>query len=85
MENDQHSVVLENKNELKITGVVDIENFNEEVVVIITNMGTLTVNGIELKISELTEGNVHIRGSVEGINYNPERKKKEKLFNKIFK
>ena len=37
------SLLLENKSNLHVTGVETVDNFNDETVILITNMGKLTI------------------------------------------
>ena len=44
---------LENRKELRMSGVEDVDSFSETEIVIVTNMGRLTVKGENLHISKL--------------------------------
>ena len=66
-----HSVQLEGRNKLKITGVADIDNFDESEIVIRTSQGVLTVDGNEMHIEKLSldTGDVVVNGLVYGLKY----------------
>lgn len=66
-----HSIQLEGRSKLKITGVADIENFDENEIVIKTSQGVLTVDGNEMHIEKLSldTGDVVINGLVYGLKY----------------
>ncbi|MEE1047898.1 MAG: sporulation protein YabP [Clostridia bacterium] len=70
-ENKNHGIILENREKLTISGVEDVESFDEEKVVIITEMGTMTVSGAEFRISRLNvdNGELIIEGEVDEIAY----------------
>lgn len=70
-ENKNHGIILENREKLTISGVEDVESFDEEKVVIITEMGTMTVLGAEFRISRLNvdNGELIIEGEVDEIAY----------------
>ena len=84
----QH-VVLENRERLNVTGINDILSFDDQVVILSTDLGMLTIKGSELKINKLNidESEVKIEGNISSISYSqdsPERKS-ESIFSKIFK
>lgn len=55
---------LEDRSRLTVTGVSQVVRFEEELVVLETNLGTLHVHGRELKLQDLSlEGS---RAAVEG-------------------
>ena len=66
-----HSIQLDGRNKLKITGVSDIDNFDENEIVIKTSQGILTVDGSEMHIEKLSleTGDVVINGLVYGLKY----------------
>ena len=73
-----------------ITGVKKVENFDTEQFLIETSMGFILVKGQELELIKLdtVQGNVSIRGIINGINYledNAKKSKESSLFNKLFK
>lgn len=83
------NVVLENREKLNVTGINDILSFDDQVVILSTDLGMLTIKGSELKINKLNidESEVKIEGNIASISYSqdsPERKS-EGIFSKIFK
>lgn len=84
-----HSIKIENRNQITVTSVDDIESFNEEKVVILTGMGTLTVIGTDFKISRLNvdDGQLIIDGEIDELHYSDSvRDNKESgFFGKLFK
>ena len=66
-----HKLTLDDRNRLTMTGVKEVESFDEEKVVIITEMGTMTVSGAEFRISRLNvdNGELIIEGEVDEIAY----------------
>lgn len=40
-----HNLIMENRNRLTVSGVSDVDSFDEQTVVIFTGMGELTVRG----------------------------------------
>ena len=85
-----HGVSLVERKNLMITGVKKVENFDTEQFLIETSMGFILVKGQDLELIKLdtVQGNVSIRGIINGINYledNAKKSKESSLFNKLFK
>lgn len=83
-----HNVIMENRAKLTLTGVKDIHSFDDELVLVETEMGILTIKGADLKMNKLNLDNTEL--SVEGriialVYSESEIEKKGKMFNKIFK
>ncbi len=83
------SLVLENKEVLNVTGVENVDNFNDESVVLITNKGKLTIKGEKLNISKLNvdEGKLIVKGIINSLVYSEYEGQREKvsLVKKLFK
>lgn len=83
------SLLLENKEVLNVTGVENVDSFNDEIVVLITNKGRLTIKGEKLSISKLNveEGRLIVKGIISSLIYSEYEGQKEKisLIKKIFK
>lgn len=85
-----HSITLNERKNLIITGVKKIDSFDDEEFLLETNMGYIVIKGEELEIIKLDtfQGNVSIKGRVNGLTYMESSTKKEKedgLFSKLFK
>lgn len=83
------SLVLENREMLNVTGVECVDNFNEEIVVLITNKGKLSIKGEKLNISKLNveEGKLMVKGVINSLTYSDNDGSKEKvsLIKKLFR
>lgn len=85
-----HSVTINERKNILITGVKKIDSFDNEEFLLETNMGYIIIKGEELEIIKLDtyQGNVSIKGKVNSLTYMEGSNKKEKedsLFNKLFK
>lgn len=84
-----HSITINERKNIIITGVKKIENFDEEEFFMETSMGNLSLKGVGLEIIKLDtyQGNVSIKGKVDSINYteNSGKDKENSLFSKLFK
>mgnify|MGYP000566493996 CR=1 FL=1 len=53
MTNVIQNIVLENREKLNITGVLDVLSFDDQIVILETELGLLTVKGENLRINKL--------------------------------
>lgn len=65
------NLILENRQKLSISGVIDVESFNDECVVVETELGTLIVKGIDLHINKLNidSSELGIEGEIISCEY----------------
>lgn len=87
-ENKIQNVVLENRHKLSVSGVTDILSFDDQIVIIDTNMGMLTVKGIDLRINKLSidTNDIIVEGTINSLTYSDKIDKKASNFiGKIFK
>jgi len=66
-----HQISLEGRKKLVITGVQEVESFNESCILLRTGNGDLVVDGQGLHIEKLSldGGDVIVEGLVDGISY----------------
>lgn len=66
-----HKLTLENRGNLVVTGVQDVESFDEQTVVLITDQGALVVrgSGLHLRSLSLEGGGVTVEGTVDALSY----------------
>lgn len=89
-ENQKHYVKLEQRENVFITGVNDVISFNEDMIVIDTQMGVLVIGGQNLHVNKLNldDGELCIDGEINSLSYendNGLNKSKTSFFSKIFK
>lgn len=85
-----HSITLNERKNLMISGVKKIDSFDDEEFLLETNMGYIIIKGEALEIVKLDtyQGNVSIKGKVNSINYVESTGKKQKedgFISKLFK
>lgn len=85
-----HSIVINERKNISITGVKKIDNFDNEEFLMETNMGYVVIKGEDLEILKLDtyQGNVMIKGKINSLAYVEGTNKKNKedgIFNKLFK
>ncbi len=85
-----HKIVLHNRASANITGVVDVVSFDENQVILDTDLGMLTLKGKNIHISRLTieKGEIDVEGMVDSLIYSSNeslRKSGESMFSRLFK
>lgn len=86
-----HAIHIENRERVVITGVEDVDNFNEDEVNFQTESGFVTLTGTDLHITRLNleEGQLIIEGGINGIAYSGNSEQGESntggFFSKLFK
>ena len=83
------NLILENRGKLSISGVNDVLSFDDQVVMVETELGLLTVKGENIRINKLSidTSEVIIEGDVSYLAYSDKELEKTKgsLISKIFK
>ena len=81
-----HTLMLEQRNRLCLTGVTDVDGFDETTVIAATALGALTISGADLKISTLnTEtGELLVQGQINALVY-LEQPQKGGFFSRVFR
>ena len=84
------NIILENRGKLTVSGVNDVLSFDDQVVMIDTELGLLTVKGENIRINKLSldTSEVIIEGEISYLAYsqnNQNQSSGSSLFSKIFK
>jgi len=83
------NLILENREKLSISGVIDVESFNDECVVADTELGLLVIRGVDLHINKLNIDNseLGIEGEIISCEYSDRdsRSKGGGFFARMFK
>lgn len=84
------NLILENREKLSVSGVIDVESFNDETVIVETELGILVVKGANLHISKLNLDSfeLNIEGDIDSCEYNDRESTKSRgfgFFGKMFK
>ena len=66
-----HRLTLDDRRRLSLTGVTEVDSFDENTVLLRTNRGLVTVRGEGLQLRSLSpeEGQVRVDGTVSAIVY----------------
>ena len=84
------NLILENRGKLSISGVIDVLSFDDQVVMVETELGLLTVKGENIRINKLSidTSEVIVEGDISYLAYSDKEIDKNKsggLLTKIFK
>ena len=83
------NLILENRGKLSVSGVNDVLSFDDQVVMIDTELGLLTVKGENIRINKLSldTAEVIVEGEISSLAYSPNKQDKSSgtLLSKIFK
>lgn len=84
-----HKVVIDSRSKIIITAVEDVDSFNENEVILLTNHGFITVTGEDLHIAKLNleDGTLVVDGKIQSVDYadHEEQRAKRGVFSKMFK
>lgn len=82
------NILVEDRNRVTITGVEQVESFNDNTIILKTIKGSMVIKGEELNVGKLNldDGNIKIDGIINGINYiDKNLSQKGSIIGKIFK
>lgn len=73
-----HHVILDGRSGLTVSGVEEVESFDENAIVMVTVKGTLVVRGESLHIEKLSldGGDLRVEGMVDSLTYEDEGREK---------
>jgi sporulation protein YabP len=79
--------VLEDRKLLTVSGVSDVDSFDEETVVVFTDMGELTIRGSDLHINRLSVeiGELTVEGKISALIYSQDSAPKGGFFSRVFR
>ncbi len=72
-----HNIIMENRRSLNISGVTDVDSFDEKTISLYTELGELTIQGRELHIDSMSveAGNMTITGDIWSMVYGDKDRK----------
>lgn len=89
IEDKKSNLMLENRNKLNMSGIIEVINFNETQILLNTNVGTMIIKGQDLKMNKLDvqNGDVVITGQVDSFVYTSgiSKAKKDSIISRLFR
>ena len=68
---EENNIVIENREKMTISGVTDVLSFDDQMIIVETGLGLLTVKGENLKINKLNidTSDFSLNGHISAISY----------------
>jgi len=82
------NVILENRKKLTLTGIKDVLSFDDEIIVLESELGLLNIKGRDLKVNKISveTGDVIIEGTIRMFEYSDKDiVPKQSIVSRIFK
>lgn len=82
-----HQLILEDRRALTVSGVSDVDSFDETAVVVYTDLGELAVHGEGLHINRLNveTGELTLEGKIQSMAYSENTSRGGGFFSRLFK
>jgi len=85
----RHSLQIDRRENVTVTGIIDVISFDEESVISETEMGIVIIKGANLHVKRinLENGELIVSGEIDGLNYENQSggAKAKSLLGKLFK
>ena len=83
----QHNVIMEGRRSLVITGVTDIDSFDEQTVAVFTDVGELVVrgNGLHINKIDVDSGELSLDGEMDSLEYTDNVTSRGTLWSRLFR
>jgi len=87
---NQHRLVIQNRESMDVTGVLHVDSFDDEEVILETEQGILAIRGEDLHIKQLNleKGELAIEGLILELAYSDDKRFRDRgkgLFERLFK
>ena len=81
-----HKLTLNQRSSLTMTGVIEVVSFDEDSVILHTELGTLSVQGRQLQLKTLSVegGQIAVEGTVSALIYEEPRQTKSGWMSRLF-
>lgn len=78
-QSNKHDIALEDRKNMKLTGVENVEDFTEQKIVVQTELGLLTITGRSLHIGgfDTKTGDMQVKGTIDSLVYSDKKKDKD--------
>ncbi len=81
-----HAIHIEERALMSVTGVKDVDSFNEQSIRLLTDLGELCIEGSNLRITKLNldDGQVLLEGEIIAMEYS-EAEERGSVFSRLFR
>jgi sporulation protein YabP len=97
--NNMHSIIVENRKKIMVSGVKDVESYNENDMVIVTHSGGLKIKGKNLEITKMNidsskdhgdsgnsdGGSLEMAGEITSLHYSDFDRAPNNIITKLFR
>ena len=82
-----HSLVVEDRKRLSVSGVTDVESFDEETVALATELRELLIHGYDLHINriDVESGDLSLEGEIVSLTYTDNQPQSNGFFGRLFR
>ncbi len=82
-----HSLFMEESGSISISGVRDVESFDEQTLIVLTDLGEITVKGENIKVGRFSAetGDFAAIGTFQSVSYSERLPKNGGFFARVFK
>ena len=82
-----HNCILEDRHTLSVSGISEVDSFDEQTVTVFTDLGELAIKGSELHITKLSveTGELVVEGKIVGLSYADNAPRASGFFGKVFR
>ena len=82
-----HNIIIENRKRIVISGIKDVESFNENEIIMLTHSGGLKLKGSGFEIGKVStdSGEAEITGEVMSMHYSNAERTPNNIITKIFR
>lgn len=80
-----HQLIMQDRKRMELSGVTDVDSFDEGVIFVSTSLGVLAIHGDGLHVRQLSleNGNLSIEGHIQSLSYS--EKQKSGFFGRLFR
>lgn len=83
----KHNLIMEDRKSLSVTGVIDVSGFDDEKILLTTELGDLTVGGYSLHINKFSQesGELNLDGEICSLVYTENKRDEGGFFTRLFR
>ncbi len=82
-----HHVIMEEREKMTVSGVLDIDSFDDQTIVAYTDLGEMLVKGTALHLSriDLESGELAVEGKINSISYSEQAQPQGGFFSRLLR
>ena len=82
-----HCVSMEDRKKITLTGVRDVDSFDEQTITLVTDFGELSLRGTELHIGKLStdSGEMTVEGKIDALVYSEDAPRQSGFCGRVFR